>query len=276
MFFQRDRHALRNLNSFVISGFFAFAALGGFFQKSAAGSSLLEGSPFLPPSTPKLSTDVPAKPVHAPIDRFILRGISKIGSTYHFSIYDKKTNKARWVTAGDPLNGLTIESFDPTSLAVDYIWNGQSGSIQLAQVNDTRIPLFFVDSEQKLRSSESPHNSYVSGQHSVSSSGSRVEIYTKQARKIETTLQKIEFENGHHQARVLPRGPNSFASDDAFARSDAPDTPPGSVEQVLAGHPSPSPNPYKVSRRNQVHNPSGKKPSHMSFQDWVALNNPQP
>jgi hypothetical protein len=276
MFFQKYRHALGHPRRLALSCLLALTALGGFFPQGAEGSSLVGSSPFLPPSTPKLPTDVPAKPVHAPIDRFILRGISKIGSTYHFSIYDTKTNKARWVTAGDSSNGLTIESFDPKSLTVDYSWNGQSGSIQLAQVDDTEIPLFFLDSEQRLRSPESPHNSYVSRQHSASSSGSRVEIYTKQAKKIETTLHKIDFENGHHPTRVLSRGPNSFVSDDTFAQTDAPDTPPGSEEQVLAGHPSPSPNPYKVSRRNQVHNPSGKKPSHMSFQDWVALNNSQP
>lgn len=95
-------------------------------------SNLLEHSPFLPAnflaskSAVKPAKDTAKKAIH-----YQLRGISVIGNSYNFSIFDSRTNTSVWIEPGTTINGFKILSYDPVAHELTYSWNNQIQSIRL-------------------------------------------------------------------------------------------------------------------------------------------------
>ena len=112
-------------------------------------SSLVQNSPFLPPFYEKAATK-PIKEMSfkkSDSTRFTLKGISRIGSHYHFSIYDSKTQKSRWVEAGTQVNDFSITSYDPKTRTISYRWNGHECTLRLANADNIVTPLTFFSTE---------------------------------------------------------------------------------------------------------------------------------
>lgn len=228
---------------------------------AASGRTLRTESPFLPPNFNRSEKILPKKAEAAPTpDRFVLRGISRIGDNYLFSIFDKTTQKAKWIEAGVESNGISITSYDPSTRTIDYSWNQYSGSLQLVNADQEPVQLSFVESNSEK---------------SVPTSSRRNGVSLAQTHaRLQESLQRIIFEPRQAE-RPTSRGyfrsgfAGNTSSSDTFAQTN-----PTIADNPVVDRPS-QPTRYKISRRNSVNNPSGKKPDYMSYADWLALKNSQ-
>lgn len=274
------RHSLRLLlNISLLSGLFASAIT------QMNGRTLDKRSPFLPPSFFTVATTPKTIKKAAPdTSRFILRGISKIGDTYLFSIYDKKMQKAKWVEAGVSSNGFSITSYDPCTRTISYRWNGQEVSLQLINANNTALPLEYLSDAENQLAASSGHT--VATPDSPSSSKSVANLTRSMppapASRLQESLKRVYFNNTQYQCVPSGRiGTDSPASilgspDDTFASTDLPaDAPPEGSPSVGGDQSHEAPTRFKVSRKNSVNNANGKKPDHMSYANWMALKKSQ-
>ena len=223
----------------------------------ASHASLVNNSPFLPPNHGAVQVKkVEATRQTQRNSSFALKGISLIGDKYLFSIFDLRTKKSKWIKAGEPTNGFTIRSYDPSTHTIDFTWNGEEHSLKLLSSNDTPIPLEFLPNPTASTSTSENNNSKrgatVKSEHIATPSqhyGSTVSIHS---------TQKIYFREQtlSHGGSSNPTLTNVLnGSDDLFAVTDIP----------VASLPSESiaTKRYSVKRKNKVENPNGHRPHHL-------------
>ena len=266
--------ALQKQSPFDLSVTIAIVSILATAAVGLSARALSEHSPFLPPSHFEV-LNKPAKPTlnNAQIsERFTLRGISKIGDTYLFSIFDSRTKKAKWVEAGVHSNGFTITSYDPSSRTIDCRWNGHESSIKLVNADDAAVALSFTETYDTPVTKPST-NQQTSGTRLSKKSGiKRSYAQNDPARNTQESLQKLYFDSVNYSSGISSATPSSelsesgFTSDDSFAQSDDGLGPSDTPNVDLT-----PPAPFKVSRRNSVGNASGKKPDFMSQAEWTAL-----
>ena len=234
------------------------------------GESLIQNSPFLPPDykkaakTPeKRSSQEGSEPT-----RFALKGVSKLGSEYYFSIYDSVAKKSEWIQAGVPHNGFSILKYEPSERRIHFSWEGKSSAIQIPKADGEPIQLVYLDSHGTAEAPDQfaeKHNSHSreshKGQYSIHNDRYNVSIDQYDSDQNEPVIftQRIQqaFSSG---TQLLGNKSILFATTDTKA-----------LAEIAQEFPSTPERRYQVSRRNSVHNPSGKKPEHMSFAQWQAL-----
>lgn len=233
--------------------------------------SLKEHSPFLPSQTYK--TPVVAKKV-APDEaneRFALKGISKIGRTYLFSIFDKLTSKSQWIEAGADLNGFVIKSYDPEMHQVEFTWNGQTCRIQLEHSEQGTYQLVSISLPGEASASEhSAASSIVSGE-------------TKAPAKVLMAIRKrmpgdLSLANSPESLRnssiidfAVTRSNRTKPANNLMADTDSkndfaaidpkPESPTEITSPTLVA--SSGINPLSIFPRTTVENPNGKIPDHL-------------
>ena len=246
----------------------------------AEASSLVQNSPFLPPLYKQSAAKPEKKDAQIKPDptRFILKGISKIGPNYLFSIYDSVTKKAAWIEAGVPHNGFTVLKYYPSNKKIQYSWKGNRHTITLPKAQGEPIQLVFIN----------PDNPEQRGISAAANGSERIENGTLTKNTYSTSLTVNErIQNGtlnkntySTSLTVNENSPIVFQQRTLTGRQSTYQTS-GSTSNLFAGIgsnfppqeelPTASTGAYKVKRNNNVHNPDGKKPSHMSYAQWVAL-----
>lgn len=235
-------------------------------------SSLIQNSPFLPPSYKKFA-DIPNKLEEAKKPepaRFVLKGISHIGSDYLFSIYDPATKKGVWIEAGTPHNGFTILKYYPSEKKIEYSWEGTTQIIELPKPDGEPIQIVYLNANgmSASRLSTSVNSSELNtaaqapnGRQAYLSSETvmRDALLRDSTSVVPIIFQQRQQAAGAEAYRTLASTNNLFASVDTQGWQDEESAPPSTKR-------------YQVNRRNTVNNPSGKKPEHMSFAQWQALN----
>ena len=78
-------------------------------------TSLLERSPFLPPSFEARSTTSPAAGDTSAEDSLEVRGVYTLGGILYANIHDKRDRQSRWLRLNRPRDGFTLLGFDPRS-----------------------------------------------------------------------------------------------------------------------------------------------------------------
>jgi hypothetical protein len=76
-----------------------------------AQPSLLERSPFLPPDFQRPGT-APVEAPPSPLDRLELRGITTVGGSPVFSIFDPGSSRGYWVGVNENFAGVTVSEFN--------------------------------------------------------------------------------------------------------------------------------------------------------------------
>jgi hypothetical protein len=103
-------------------------------------TSLIERSPFLPPSFEARST--PPSPASAgetsAEDSLELRGVYTLGGILYANIHDKRDKASRWLRLNRPQDGMTLLDFDPRSnrCTVESA-DGARHVLQLARIPET-------------------------------------------------------------------------------------------------------------------------------------------
>ncbi|MGB0763461.1 MAG: hypothetical protein ACPGO0_05890 [Acidimicrobiales bacterium] len=200
-----------------------------------------------------------------------------MGDTYLFSLMDSKINRAKWIEAGSNSNGFSITSYEPETKTIDYEWNGRKGRLRLINADDKSIPLKFVVAADNVPETvQAGKNSSNSSRIRTLGSGlspNPLLTNSKSSLTKRNTIQKVIFEpiatgSGYVASGRRTSIENEYVSDDRFAQPDVPSTlnPSGSVAQADSNNSR-----YKVKRRNTVHNPSGKIPSHLSREQFAQL-----
>jgi len=108
-----------------------------------ASSTLESKSPFLPPDHNK-KTVVAPKPVqqNGPISREIeFRGVVELNGNYQFSLFNKTDQKGYWIKQGDSKEGISVSSFDLSSMSVTISQNGRSERLTLMESTDSPLPV---------------------------------------------------------------------------------------------------------------------------------------
>jgi hypothetical protein len=95
---------------------------------AAALDSLLRNSPFMP-----LAAPVVEAPPSNQLDRYELRGVSSLGGTAMFSVFDNATGRSFWLRQGDTVEGISVQHYDPGSEAVTLAGSGQTKRLQLKE-----------------------------------------------------------------------------------------------------------------------------------------------
>ena len=240
---------------------------------SLDASSLIEHYPFSPPgyqAAPEALKKTIPKP-DPEVARFTLRGVSKFGANYYFSIYDRQTKKSKWIEAGTPCNGFTILKYEPLESRIHFNWKGSSHTIRMANADETPINLVNLKPNKKTDSIGAKMNNAVTPSDEIQNgekhTGTKHNINSEAADQSDDPAngQAIFFtpqtDNAGNPASVLwGRDSNLFAATDIPASSM-----PVEAEPVVL------PQRFKVKRKNTVHNPSGKKPQHLSFAQWQTL-----
>jgi len=236
-------------------------------------STLVQNNPFLPPfykNTKDAEVDLSQSSQTKEQTRFVLKRVAKIGSVYSFSIYDSVTGKGKWVEAGVPYNGFSILKYEPLEKQIHFNWKTTTYTIHLPKPKGEPIELVYLNTG-KLPALA---NSSKLGGPNSNRSADQIEVSSRS-----------DYENNPHLTIARKRSSNSGqpivfqqqpanleypvsqfdeTKNDLFAAID----PNISLEAVIPGTIKPR---YKVKRTNTVDNPSGEKPSHMSYTNWLAL-----
>lgn len=100
--------AMRSAVLVLAGGLLAFSSL--------KATSLLERSPFLPPSFEARSTPSPfASGETSAEDSLEVRGVYTLGGIVYANIHDKRDRQSRWLRLHRPRDGFTLLGFDPRS-----------------------------------------------------------------------------------------------------------------------------------------------------------------
>jgi len=103
------------------------------------GISLIDQSPFLPPSRAQSGGSATEENKNTKLARLQLRGITSIDGEYIFSVYNPDTREGKWIPQGVEEDGLLIRSYDADSNSVIIFSESENLSRQL-QVNDYAKP----------------------------------------------------------------------------------------------------------------------------------------
>lgn len=238
--------------------------------------TLIQNSPFQPPVSDVKQASKPTGLANSNNSqgRFLLKGVSKIGSIYLFSILDKTSGEAKWIESGVRSNGFVITGYDPATQTVDYEWNKQIGTIQLARADEQPIQLHFTSGHA------SPASSDRRSDHSESSRSTIKGQIASQRAAQTVAPEKIVFEQRStalslYSPAARKSGPieKGYASEDLFADIGVQDK--DDINPIAENGTTEGSQRFKVSRKPRVNNANGKKPDHMSFADWFALKESQ-
>ena len=234
---------------------------------SAAYSGLLERSPFLSNEKTEVKqvvhTPSPSNETH-----FVLKGVSKIGTDYRFSIHDKRTKQAIWIKPNEVVNGFSIVSYDPSSQTVVFKWGNQNASLQLIDADEQPIVVNIV-SHSEVQTHTTPAYSQRSSRGSyvrrVLPEGIRGAIHTSHQ---QSNLDSVIYFNGGvsgRSSRVTETEPKqttgqAVKEDPLFATDDQ-----NMIEAVQEDTVEKPQVAYQVSRRNTVENPTGKRPDYRNY-----------
>ena len=122
---------------------------------SLGASSLIEHYPFSPPNyqTASRSLETTTNKHDLEASRFTLKGVSKFGANYYFSIYDNQTKKSKWIEAGSPYNGFTILRYDPLKKRIHFHWKENLHTIQIANADEAPMKLAHLNFNKKTDAS---------------------------------------------------------------------------------------------------------------------------
>lgn len=240
---------------------------------SLPASSLVRNSPFLPAHR-EAQQSIPkaAEPTNASeAKRFVLKGVSQIGSNYFFSIYDSVTQKGQWIQAGVAYNGFVIVKYEPAPKRIHFRWNGSDYTTDLPLANDSPIDLeFFTDHAPATGtgSGQSSQGHIAASRTIARSPGSPLPNNARLESSAKTSSASESVIVFNQRGSVTGSSNNFFntPTGDLFASVE-----PLNTASQVQENAAPAKR-YQVTRRNKVHNPSGKKPSHMGFAEWNALN----
>jgi hypothetical protein len=99
--------AIRSAVLVLAGGLLAFPPLNA--------TSLLERSPFLPPSFEARTPPSPAAGETSAEGSLELRGVYTLGGIVYANIHDKRDKASRWLRLNRPRDGITLLGFDPRS-----------------------------------------------------------------------------------------------------------------------------------------------------------------
>lgn len=239
---------------------------------SLDASSLIEHYPFSPPNyqTASQALEKTAHKHDHEASRFTLKGVSKFGAQYYFSIYDHKTKKSKWIEAGTPCNGFTILKYEPLEKRIHFHWKGNSHCIQIANADETPVKLANLILKKKADSSQEMMNNAILS-NEIRNSERLVGINHKV--HSEANDQSDDPANGQviffTPQREIAENPNNARwgrDSNLFAATDIPVS-----TMQIEEKPEVAQKRFKVKRKNTVHNPSGKKPQHLSLAQWQTL-----
>jgi len=260
-----------------LSGLILFCALCSYPVQGLKASDLVARSPFLPKQNKIKSESVIDKVREVDNGRFILKGITRMGGTYLFSIYDSKTSKSKWISPGVNLNGFVISAYDPNTKTIDCSWGGRKLSIELEIANDAPLELRLFNennpnSTPKTASGFNPESNSTGSGSSLRSVASAISNDLNQQRE---PRGKIIFERisalGGTYRNAYPNGDDGFKSEELFASDETSEDRVDQGNELEEPTDAPPPQRFKVKRRNNVHNANGKKPDHMPLETWLAL-----
>tara|TARA_Y200000002_G_C22520691_1_gene595388 strand:+ start:170 stop:892 length:723 start_codon:yes stop_codon:yes gene_type:complete len=219
----------------------------------AEASSLIQNSPFLPPFYEKAATK-PIKEMSSnksDITRFTLKGISRIGPHYYFSIYDSRTKKAEWVQAGVPYNGFIIKSYDPKMHQIEFTWEGKLGRINLGIKEEIAYKLVTESPDLAKRASQ-----YLTG-------ASRKTASSRGSQGRDNSVIVFSSQTNEEVSSNTPGNWNQYAS------TSSPQNQFGSTTTLYEEGGLPTSvatnegNSLSIFPRTTVNNPNGKQPDHL-------------
>lgn len=265
---------------------------------SLGASSLIEHYPFSPPNyqTPSRSLETTTNKHDFEASRFTLKGVSKFGANYYFSIYDNQTKKSKWIEAGSPYNGFTILRYEPLKNRIHFHWKENLHTIQIANADEAPMKLAHLNFNKKTDASleKMGHSALLSNEvrnnerlvanrdniHSRAAKpsneirnnerivGNRHNIHSKATKQSDDPANgPVIFFTPQREKVESPKSVRWGRDSNLFAATDIP----ASAIQIEEKPEVPQQR-FKVKRKNTVHNPSGKKPQHLSFAQWQTLN----
>ena len=241
---------------------------------SLGASSLIEHYPFSPPNyqTASRSLETTTNKHDLEASRFTLKGVTKFGANYYFSIYDNQTKKSKWIEAGSPYNGFTILRYDPLKKRIHFHWKENLHTIQIANADEAPIKLAHLNFNKKTDASleKMGHSALLSNEvrNNERLVANRDNIHYKATKQSDDPANgQVIFFTPQREKVESPRSVRWGRDSNLFAATDIP----ASAIQIEEKPEVPQQR-FKVKRKNTVHNPSGKKPQHLSFAQWQTLN----
>jgi hypothetical protein len=241
---------------------------------SLGASSLIEHYPFSPPNyqTAYRSLETTTNKHDLEASRFTLKGVSKFGANYYFSIYDNQTKKSKWIEAGSPYNGFTILRYDPLKKRIHFHWKENLHTIQIANADEAPMKLAHLNFNKKTGASleKMGHSALLSNEvrNNERLVANRDNIHYKATKQSDDPANgQVIFFTPQREKVESPRSVRWGRDSNLFAATDIP----ASAIQIEEKPEVPQQR-FKVKRKNTVHNPSGKKPQHLSFAQWQTLN----
>ena len=241
---------------------------------SLGASSLIEHYPFSPPNyqTASRSLETTTNKHDLEASRFTLKGVSKFGANYYFSIYDNQTKKSKWIEAGSPYNGFTILRYDPLKKRIHFHWKENLHTIQIANADGAPMKLAHLNFNKKTDASleKMGHSALLSNEvrNNERLVANRDNIHYKATKQSDDPANgQVIFFTPQREKVESPRSVRWGRDSNLFAATDIP----ASAIQIEEKPEVPQQR-FKVKRKNTVHNPSGKKPQHLSFAQWQTLN----
>lgn len=232
----------------------------------ANGASLMQNSPFVPPDYKKTAKTPERKIAQGDPEstRFALKGVSKLGSEYLFSIYDSVTQKSEWIQAGVSFNGFIIESYDPRLQEIEFRLRESRGKVQLARYQELEYQLVAIPPKEvrnKAGTALISPQTKTANRNIIEVRKVGFEDGTKLISKDESqSASKINFTVSHKGKGTG----SSFATDNGnntnkFASANP--MPENQSESALVA--SSRINPLSIFPRTTVENPNGKIPDHL-------------
>ena len=241
---------------------------------SLGASSLIEHYPFSPPNyqTASRSLETTTNKHDLEASRFTLKGVSKFGANYYFSIYDNQTKKSKWIEAGSPYNGFTILRYDPLKKRIHFHWKENLHTIQIANADEAPMKLAHLNFNKKTDASleKMGHSALLSNEvrNNERLVANRDNIHYKVTKQSDDPANgQVIFFTPQREKVESPRSVRWGRDSNLFAATDIP----ASAIQIEEKPEVPQQR-FKVKRKNTVHNPCGKKPQHLSFAQWQTLN----
>lgn len=241
---------------------------------SLGASSLIEHYPFSPPNyqTASRSLETTTNKHDLDASRFTLKGVSKFGANYYFSIYDNQIKKSKWIEAGSPYNGFTILRYDPLKKRIHFHWKENLHTIQIANADEAPMKLAHLNFNKKTDASleKMGHSALLSNEvrNNERLVANRDNIHYKATKQSDDPANgQVIFFTPQREKVESPRSVRWGRDSNLFAATDIP----ASAIQIEEKPEVPQQR-FKVKRKNTVHNPSGKKPQHLSFAQWQTLN----
>ena len=130
---------INHINSILL-----FCNLYLIFDTGLNANTLKNNNPFLPKDHEKKINSVPTpKPLpQGTINKLVeFRGFYTLGNTTQFSLYNKRENKAYWISLNQSEGGISVSNFDERSKSVTISMNGRTERLTLMSATSTPLPV---------------------------------------------------------------------------------------------------------------------------------------